>query len=451
MNQTIEAARFCVNEKAHESNSVFSIDSLVSMVESINSAIQGIHAEVQQSRIVANDTLNDYKKTSQQIEELGTSTLAISKVISLIDSVAARTNMLGLNASIEAAKAGDSGKGFAVVAGEVKVLANQTSSATQTVRDNIDSLSMTCGLVRSALEALLHSIGKITQSSDAIEFGTNTQKQLLANLHRESLRLTEQFRTQNNQRLENIAQNVVQLIVRNLYERTADVRWWATDPSLVGASGLEPTCEEASSKSNFAAQRLSMINRFYSVYRNLILLSRDGLVLGCSNTADFGCLVGQNLVTEDWFRKSIRISSGDEYHAEKIFFDRNHANEAVSIFATAVREGGRVDGEPIGVLGVVFDWEAQVASVVRNESGLTKDEMRKSRVLVLDKQLRIIGDSNGKPSLAKYPLQNANAQCGSYVDKQGNYVSYAKTLGYQEFDGLGLIGVIETQQDSLRA
>ncbi len=69
--------------------------------------------------------------------------------------------------------------------------------------------------------------------------------------------------------------------------------------------------------------------------------------------------------------------------------------------------------------------------------------MKHSRVLLLDRQQRIIGDSTGRPSLDRYPLNHQNRARGSYVDKSGVEISFARTLGYQEFDGLGFIGVVE--------
>ncbi len=211
----------------------FSIDVMVKNVEEISHAINDIHSEVVDSRAVVKQTLNSYTQTAAQITELSSAATTIVKVIGLIEGVASKINMLGLNASIEAARAGESGKGFAVVAGEVKKLANQTSSATQTVRASIDAVTNTCTQVSQSLDQLRNAIGELADSSDAIENGTDIQNQMLDKIHGEALKLAQHFKEQNSLRLENAALNVVQLIVRNLYERTADVRWWATDPSLV--------------------------------------------------------------------------------------------------------------------------------------------------------------------------------------------------------------------------
>lgn len=425
----------------------YSIDSLVATVQSISTAINNIHGEVLESRSLATDTLSSFARNSKCIDDLSESTTTIAKVIGMIDSVAAKINMLGLNASIEAARSGEAGKGFAVVAGEVKTLANQTSAATHTVRSGIESLRAYCELVRSTFDSLQAMIVKFSERSDAIEGGTRVQTELLENLHQESLTLGTKFKSQESLRLENAAQNVVQLIVRNLYERTADVRWWATDPSLIEALESSASPEQSTRAVEFATERLGQINRFYSVYLNLILLSDDGCVIGCSNPKEFGHLVGRNYAKQEWFRRSLRTPSGDSYHAEKIFFDQDHGDRAISIFGTAVREGGKIDGKTRGVLCVVFDWESQVASVVCNESGLSAEQMLESRVLLLDKQLRVIGDSTGRPSLTRYSLQHQNRVRGTYTDQVGNVVCFAKTLGFQEFDGLGLIAVIETNRE----
>jgi hypothetical protein len=431
--------------RKNETDSSFSIDSMVEMIEQISSAINTIHGEVLKSRTIARATIDSCTITASNVESLGNSAFSIAKVIGLIDSVAAKTTMLGLNASIEAARAGESGKGFAVVAGEVKSLANQTASATQTVRSSIDSLHANCGSVSESLQNLRSDINNMSSSADAIESGTHSQAQLLETLHTQSALLVDKFNEQNNLRMEGVAQNVVQLIVRNLYERTADVRWWATDPSFVEALCDDSGSDTAVAKIATAKTRLALINRFYSVYANLVLVSRNGDVIGCSSEK-FDNLIGQNFAKENWFRKSMNIASGDRYHAERIATDPVYNGNSTSIFGTAVRENCSVDGRPLGVLCVVFDWESQAACVVGNESGLTSHERESSRVLILDKNLRVIGDSSGKPTFSVYPLKHQDRVRGTYEDKAGNIVSFAKTQGYQEFDGLGLIGVVEVRR-----
>ncbi len=124
----------------------------------------------------------------------------------------------------------------------------------------------------------------------------------------------------------------------------------------------------------YARERLELINRFYSVYSDLVLISRDGKAIASSNTKEFPGVQGTDYSRQDWFKNGYRIPSGDMYVAEKIFIDPDHKDRLVSVFTTAVRQGGQVNGKPLGVLSVVFDWEAQAQTVVENESGLSREE-----------------------------------------------------------------------------
>jgi hypothetical protein len=265
-----------------------------------------------------------------------------------IQKITNQMKMLALNALIESSRAGAQGAGFAVVAQEVRNVGQQVETIARELESQLTNRTGN----------LMNSIARMADRSRG-------------------------------ERMVDWSLNAIELIDRNLYERTCDVRWWATDSAAVDCAAQPGPGAVA-----HASERLAVILGAYTVYLDLWLCDLNGNVLANGRADQFNA-VGQNVAGTKWFRDARALRSGDDYVA------------------------GDVECQPL--LG----------------------NADKARVLLVDSNFRVIAASDGQGLLTERLQLSLNGQrSGFYQDRAGGLVAFHATPGYETYQGLGWYGVI---------
>jgi methyl-accepting chemotaxis protein len=136
------------------------VQTVASAAEELTASIQEIGRQVNQSSTIAARAVERGQQTNDQVEGLAEAAQKIGEVVKMITDIAEQTNLLALNATIEAARAGEAGKGFAVVASEVKGLATQTAKATEDIAEQIRGIQ---NATRDAVTAIKEITGTVSE------------------------------------------------------------------------------------------------------------------------------------------------------------------------------------------------------------------------------------------------------------------------------------------------
>ncbi|WP_439499041.1 methyl-accepting chemotaxis protein [Bosea sp. (in: a-proteobacteria)] len=152
---------------------IANIHSIEDAAQDLRAAIDRLDGDVQSSDLAARSARDQAGQMSAVVDSLAAGAARVSDVIGLISDIAEQTNLLALNATIEAARAGEAGRGFAVVASEVKGLSGQTARAIDDITRQIASMNEATVATVAAISDIQAMIGGL---SDAVRRTAETMR-----------------------------------------------------------------------------------------------------------------------------------------------------------------------------------------------------------------------------------------------------------------------------------
>jgi methyl-accepting chemotaxis protein len=143
--------------------------------EELAASVSEISRQAADALSISTKAVEQANETNAIVSGLTQAAQKIGDVVKLINSIAEQTNLLALNATIEAARAGEAGRGFAVVASEVKSLATQTSKATDEISGQIAGVQTSTASAVAVIEGISQTIARINEISAAIAASVEEQ------------------------------------------------------------------------------------------------------------------------------------------------------------------------------------------------------------------------------------------------------------------------------------
>jgi len=325
--------------------------------------------------------------TPERISQLSTELArCIASSGAEIDQINLQTRLLSFNAQIEAARAGSAGVSFAVVGQEMVSLSHRTAEAASRLR---------------------------TESQELVGQLTGISKRLSTDVR--------------GTRLADLALTNIDLIDRNLYERSCDCRWWATDAAMVDALATP-----SAAASQHASERLAVILKAYTVYFDIVLADKQGRVIANGRPERYKS-AGTRHADAAWFKHALATASGDEFGFQTAHHSPLAGGERVLVYSCKVRRGGNATAEVLGVLGVVFRWDALADTIVRNTPVDAADKAT-TRACIVSADGTLLADSAGQALKQTLTLPN-----------QAQLFSLAKGFRHIEFNGRPtLVGVAKS-------
>jgi methyl-accepting chemotaxis protein len=161
-----------------------STQAVAAACEQMNATITEVAKTASEAKQAGDGAADQARRAAEGVQRLGAASAEVAAALDGIAKIAARTNLLALNASIEAASAGDAGRGFAVVAGEVKELANQAGSSSEAITRRITAMQQEVATVVEVIGRIVTAIDSVsalqTGVAAAVEEQTSATREISA-------------------------------------------------------------------------------------------------------------------------------------------------------------------------------------------------------------------------------------------------------------------------------